>query len=65
MTRTYGLKTAKDLLAKLERDAQHLRNEVSSDLFFNFSVTAYSLVDWISNDPSVPAPGHRSSPAGW
>ena len=55
MSRTYGLKTANDLLAKLERDARLLREEVSSDRFFNFIVTAYSLVDWVNNDPSVPA----------
>jgi len=54
MSRTYGLRTARDLLAKLERDAQLLREEVSSDRFFNFVVTAYSLADWIQNDPSVP-----------
>jgi hypothetical protein len=54
MSRTYGLKTAPDLLAKLERDAQLLREEVSSDRFFNFVVTAYSLADWIKNDPTVP-----------
>jgi hypothetical protein len=55
MSRTYGIKTAPDLLAKLERDAQLLREEVSSDRFFNFVVTAYSLADWIQNDPTVPA----------
>ena len=55
MSRTYGLRTSKDLLAKLERDAQLLQEEVSSDRFFNFVVTAYSLVDWIGNDPAVPA----------
>lgn len=54
MSRTYGLKTAPDLLAKLERDAQLLRDEVSSDRFFNFVITAYSLADWIQNDPTVP-----------
>jgi len=53
MSRTYGLRTARDLLAKLERDAELLRQEVSSDRFFNFVVTAYSLVYWIQNDPSV------------
>ncbi len=56
MSRTYGLRTARDLLAKLERDAALLRQEVSSDRFFNFVVTAYSVVDWIQNDPSVTQP---------
>jgi hypothetical protein len=54
MSLTYGLKNARDLLAKLERDAELLRNEVSTDRFFNFVVTAYSLADWVQNDPSVP-----------
>jgi hypothetical protein len=47
------LKTARDLLGKLSRDADLLHEEVSSDRFFNFVVTAYSLADWIQNDPSV------------
>lgn len=62
MSRTYGLKTASDLLAKLERDAQLLREEVSSDRFFNFVVTAYSLVDWIQNDPNIPAAAKADLP---
>ena len=53
MSRTYGLRTARDLLAKLERDAELLRQGVSSDCFFNFVVTAYSLLDWVQNDPRV------------
>ena len=60
MSRTYGLKSARDLLAKLERDAAQLREEVSSDRFFNFVVTAYSLADWIERDPSVPAAAKAS-----
>ena len=53
MSRNYGLRTVHDLLAKLERDADRLRQEVSSDDFFNFVVTAYSLADWVQNDPTV------------
>lgn len=55
MSRTFGLRTVSDLFAKLEREAGKLRQEVSSDDFFNFVVTAYSLADWIQNDPSVDA----------
>lgn len=55
MSLTFGLKCARDLLSKLERDAQLLDQEVTSDRFFNFVVTGYSLIDWIKNDPSVPA----------
>jgi hypothetical protein len=55
MPLTYGLQTAKELLEKLRRDAALLDEEVSSDRFFNFVVTGYSLIDWIKNDPAVPA----------
>jgi hypothetical protein len=55
MSRTYGLRTARDLLAKLTRDAELLREEVSSDRFFDFVVTAYSLADWVKHDPAVSA----------
>ena len=55
MSLTYGLQTAKELLEKLRRDAALLDEEVSSDRFFNFVVTGYSLIDWIKNDPAVPA----------
>lgn len=59
MSLTYGLKTAKDLFAKLERDAGLLQDEVSSERFFNFVVTAYSLADWVQNDPSIPTAAHN------
>jgi hypothetical protein len=64
MSLTYGLQSARDLFAKLQRDAATLDKEVSSDNFFNFVVTGYSLVDWIEKDPSVSAFGKgRSQPA--
>ncbi|HEY3237551.1 MAG TPA: hypothetical protein VGJ84_22720 [Polyangiaceae bacterium] len=50
-----SLKTASDLFQKVRRDAALLDGEVNSDRFFNFVVTAYSLIDWIRHDPSVPA----------
>lgn len=50
----YGLRTARDLYEKLRRDAARLDEQVTSDGFFNFVVTAYSLADWIKNDPSIP-----------
>jgi hypothetical protein len=55
MSLTYGLSTAKELLEKLQRDAALLDEEVTSDRFFNFVVTGYSLIDWVKNDPVVPA----------
>jgi hypothetical protein len=36
---TFGLKTPRDLLEKLKRDATLLDDEVTSDRFFNFAVT--------------------------
>jgi hypothetical protein len=55
MTLTSGFKTTRDLFEKLRRDAALLEEtEVTSDKFFNFAVTGYSLIDWVKNDPSVP-----------
>lgn len=55
MTLVPGLTTAVDLFHKLQRDARRLNAEVTSDAFFNFVVTGYSLIDWIKNDPAIPA----------
>ena len=49
-----SLRSASDLLQKVRRDAKLLEDEVTSDRFFNFVVTAYSLIDWIQHDPTVP-----------
>jgi hypothetical protein len=54
MALTFGLTSARDLLGKLRRDASLLDKEVTTDRFFNFVITGYSMVDWIKNDPSVP-----------
>jgi hypothetical protein len=50
----FNLRSARDLLGKVKRDAADLDQQVTSDRFFNFVVTAYSLIDWIKNDPAVP-----------
>lgn len=55
MTLTFGLKSIRDIHAKLQRDASALYEEVTSDRFFNFVVTGYSMIDWVKNDPSVPS----------
>ena len=55
MSLTFGITTAKELHDKLNRDAALLNQEVTSDGFFNFVVTGYSLIDWIKHDPTVPA----------
>lgn len=55
MTLTFGLTSIRDLQAKLLRDAAALDHEVTSESFFNFVVTGYSMIDWVKNDPSVPS----------
>jgi hypothetical protein len=55
MALTFGLISIRDLFAKLKRDASLLDEEVTSDRFFNFVVTGYSMIDWVKNDPSVPS----------
>jgi hypothetical protein len=55
MALTFGLSSVGDLFAKLRRDADLLDTEVTSDRLFNFVVTGYSMIDWVKNDPSVPA----------
>ena len=50
---TYGLRCANDLFEKLKRDGDLLEQEVSSDRFFNFVVTAYHLCEWVEKDRSI------------
>jgi hypothetical protein len=50
---TYGLKTPRDLFEKLKRDGILLHDEVTSDKFFNFVITGYSLIDWLKREPTV------------
>jgi hypothetical protein len=62
MALTFGFDSIRDVMAKLERDAAVLQNEeVSGDGFFNFVVTGYSMIDWVKNDPTVPASAKRSA----
>jgi hypothetical protein len=51
---TFDLKSARDLLAKVKRDAAALDVQVTSDRLFNFIVTSYCLIDWVKTDPTVP-----------
>jgi hypothetical protein len=55
MALTFGLTSLSDLFAKLKRDAEALDEKVTSDRLFNFVLTGYSMIDWVKNDPSVPA----------
>jgi hypothetical protein len=54
MSLTYGLHSPRDLFEKLKRDAALLKDEVTSDRFFNFVVTGYSIIDWVKNDSTIP-----------
>ncbi|HEU5341666.1 hypothetical protein [Edaphobacter sp.] len=47
------LKSADDLFEKLKRDATLLDSEVTTDRFFNFVITGYSLIDWVKADPAM------------
>lgn len=49
------LSDAVALFGKLKRYAEALEHEVSADRVFNFVVTGYSLIDWVSNDPTMSA----------
>ena len=56
MALTFGFNKIGDMLAKLERDAELLENEaVTGDRFLNFVLTGYAIIDWVKNDPTVPA----------
>src|SRR6516165_3954502 len=55
MSLTPGLTSALDLLHKLQRDVERLNKEVTSDDFFNFVITGYSLIDWVKHDATLPA----------
>ena len=61
MTLTFDLSSTRDLFAKLQRDADALDEEVTSDRLFNFVVTGYSMIDWVKNDPALPASTKKES----
>jgi len=60
MSLTPGLTSALDLLHKLQRDVERLNKEVTSDDFFNFVITGYSLIDWVKHDASLPESARTS-----
>lgn len=53
MTRALKLASIFDLYEKLQRDGAALDDEVTVERVFNFAATAYSLIEWIKNDPAV------------
>lgn len=54
MTLWFGLRSATDLNGKLQRDAATLKQVITSDNFFNFVVTGYSLIDWVRHESGSP-----------
>lgn len=48
------------LFHKLQRDVARLDRAVTHDKFFNLVITGYSLIDWVKNDPSLPAAARTS-----
>jgi hypothetical protein len=56
MSLTFSFASIRDVLSKLERDSERMLTEgMTGDRFFDFVVTAYSMIDWVKRDPSVPA----------
>jgi len=64
MRLTYGFLNVCDLYGKLKRDAAALEDEITSDRFFNFVLTGYSMIDWIKNDPSITPSARESTVVG-
>lgn len=52
---TLKLASIYDIYEKLQRDGAALDDEVTVERVFNFTVTAYSMIEWVQNDPSIPA----------
>jgi len=52
---TFGFTSILDLFEKLKRGAVLLDEKVTSDRFFNFVITGYTMIDWVKNDSTIPA----------
>lgn len=53
MTRIFKLASIHDIYEKLQRDGVALNDDVTIERVFNFVATAYFMVEWVKNDPSV------------
>src|SRR2546430_1172086 len=53
MSLTSGLKTPRDVLAKLHREHARLKHTVTGDDLMNFVITGYHIIDWVRKNPSV------------
>jgi hypothetical protein len=66
MSLTFSFASIRDVLSKLERDSTRMRTEeMNGDRFFDFVVTAYSMIDWVKRDPSVPASAKQPHEIQW
>jgi len=55
MSLTAGIKTPRDMLAKLHTEHARLRTKVSSGDLMNFAITGYHMIEWIKKNSSAPA----------
>ena len=55
MALTAGLKTPRDMLAKLHTEHSRLKTTVTSGDLMNFAITGYHLIEWIKKNPSTAA----------
>ena len=53
MSLTAGLKTPRDMLAKLHTEHSRLKTSVTSGDLMNFTITGYHLIEWIRKNPST------------
>lgn len=53
MTHIFKLASIHDIYEKLQRDGAALDDEVTIERVFNFAATAYFMIEWVRNDPSV------------
>jgi hypothetical protein len=53
MTLRAGMKSPRDMLAKLRAEHARLLERVTSGDLMNFAITGYHLIDWIRKDPSA------------
>ena len=52
ITYNFHFQSPRDVFEKLKRDAALLEAEVNGDTVFNFVITAYHLIDWITKAPT-------------
>jgi hypothetical protein len=62
----YPFTIAAVVLARAFREAETglgaSQAEVTTDRFFDFVITGYSLIDWVKKDPAMPGRRYSGSP---